>query len=85
MEFQHYTEGQLWKVCEIEGKGLGAVAKTHISKGLMLKIQKKNYNEITGTLILRDQPLFIIPNEVHTDNPETLNTFLPIQRYNHIL
>ena len=35
-----------------------------------------NTNEITGTLILRDKPLFIIPNEVHTDDPDTLNTFL---------
>ena len=61
---------------EIEGKGLGAIAKTDISKGLKLTVEKNNNDEITGTLILRDRPLFIIPNEVHTDNPDTLNTFL---------
>ena len=88
MEFQHYTEGQLWKVDEIEGKGLGAIAKTDISKGLKLTVEKNNNNEITGTLILRDRPLFVIPNEVHTDNPDTLNKFLKgifFQRYNFFL
>ena len=81
MEFQHYTEGQLWRVVQIKGKGLGAIAKTDISKGpnlTVIGINKNimNTNEITGTLILRDKPLFIIPNEVHTDDPDTLNTFL---------
>ena len=76
MEFQHYTEGQLWRVVQIKGKGLGAIAKTDISKGQNLTVEKNNNDEITGTLILRDRPLFIIPNEVHTDNPDTLNTFL---------
>ena len=81
MEFQHYTEGQLWRVVQINGKGLGAIAKTDISKGPNLTVigineNIINTNEITGTLILRDKPLFIIPNEVHTDDPDTLNTFL---------
>ena len=30
---QPYTEGELWKLVEIEGKGVGAVAKTYIKKG----------------------------------------------------
>ena len=47
MEFQHYTEGPLWRVDQIEGKGRGAIAKTDISKGLNLTVKKinKNYNK----------------------------------------
>ena len=34
MEFENcYSEGKLWKVVSIEGKGLGVVAKENIGKG----------------------------------------------------
>ena len=33
MESQLYTEGELWKIVSIEGKGAGAVAKADIRKG----------------------------------------------------
>ena len=44
MEFQHYTEGPLWRFDQIEGKGRGAIAKTDISKGLNLTVKKINKN-----------------------------------------
>ena len=59
-----FCEGPLWKVVNIPGKGQGVVAKSSIPK---------------GTLILQDSPLFIVPNSVHTDNPEDLNSYLERQ------
>ena len=52
MEFQHYTEGPLWRVVQIEGKGRGAIAKTDISKGLDLTVKQINKNNKNG--ITRD-------------------------------
>ena len=52
MEFQHYTEGPLWRVDQIEGKGRGAIAKTDISKGLNWTVQK--INKINKIKINRD-------------------------------
>ena len=76
MESQDYTEGELWKIVTIEGKGVGAVAKANISKGSGRDMKKIYSGDFSGSLILRDKPLFIIPNQVHTKNPESLNTFL---------
>ena len=50
-----YREGLLWKVVSIEGKGEGVIAKSDIAP---------------GTLIVEDIPLFIVPEDVQTKNPE---------------
>ena len=69
MEFQHYTEGQLWRVVQIKGKGLGAIAKTDISKGQNLTVEKNNNDEcmlaynferVRLVLKIRDRPLLSI-------------------------
>ena len=61
MSSKSYTEGDLWKVVEIEGKGQGVIAKDCIEP---------------GTLILEDSPLFIVPDKVHTKDPNTLDEYL---------
>ena len=39
-----------------------------------MNIPSKTY--FSGTLILKDAPLFIVPHEAHTDDPEDLNKCL---------
>ena len=64
MNMDSFYEGSLWKVVNIQDKGLGVIAKSSIPK---------------GTLILQDCPLFIVPHSAHTDNPEDLNKYLEAQ------
>jgi hypothetical protein len=56
-----FYEGVLWKVITIEGKGQGVIAKEDLEP---------------GTLILEDDPLFIVPDNVHTKDPTELDNYL---------
>ena len=57
----NYIEGELWKVVTIDGKGHGVIAKKDI---------------LVGTLIMEDSPLFLIPDEVHNEDPNALDKYL---------
>ena len=58
-----YREGLLWKVVRIEGKGEGVIAKSDIAP---------------GTLIVEDIPLFIVPEDVQTKNPEDVRMYISL-------
>ena len=56
-----FYEDVMWKVTTIEEKGQGVIAKKDLEP---------------GTLILEDDPLFIVPDNVHTKDPTQLDKYL---------
>ena len=62
------SEGLLWRVTTIDGKGQGVIAKTDIA---------------SGTLVVEDKPLFVVPRHVHadTDHPNTVSTYISFELF----
>ena len=74
---QRYSEGEVWRVASVPGKGLGVEATADIPQGEAWQLAAAAVTRsCAGALILVDTPLFTVPDSAHTEDPATLDAEL---------